>query len=140
MPVDADDPGDPELARIDELLAAVGRGDASDAEREELDMYAAEHPDLPARIEASARAGELGQGWLVRVESDERMQLHERTRTVRAERGVGLAMVLAGMALGFVSPAAGTVGILGGFVVLLYSFLRVRIKTHRDDPYKDVQR
>lgn len=135
-----DGPDDPELARIDELLAAVGRGEASDAEREELAMYASDHPDLPARIEASASAGELGQGWLARVERDDALQLHEHARTTRAERGAGLAMILAGMAAGFVSPTVGTVGIVGGFGVLLYSFLRVRMKTHRDDPYKDVER
>lgn len=133
-------PDDPELARIEELLAAVGRGEASDAEREELAMYTAEHPDLPARIEASSKSGELGRGWLARVERDDALRRHEHTRTTRAERGMGLAMVLAGMAAGFVSPTVGTVGIVGGFVVLLYSFLRVRMKTHRDDPYKDVER
>lgn len=140
MTEDPERAADPELARIDELLAAVARSEATEAEREELAMYAADHPDLPARIEATTRAGDLGRGWLARVERDDRLQLHERTRTVRAERGVGLALILSGMAAGFVSPTLGTVGIVGGFAVLLYSFLRLRIKTHRDDPYKDVQR
>ncbi len=136
----ADDPLDPEDARIEELLARVARHEATDAEREELAMYEAERPDLPARIQERARARELGGEWMARIEGDHRVQRHEQARTTRVERTAGLAMILGGMALGFLAPTAGTVGIVGGFAVLMYSFVRVRLRTHRDDPYKDVNR
>ena len=131
---------DPEAARIEELLAAVARGEASDADREELALYTASHSDLPARIQDSRRTGELGEGWLARVEGDNRVQMTEQAKLTRIERGTGLALILGGMGLGLVAPAAGGVGIVVGFGVLLYSFARVRLKTHRDDPYKDVNR
>lgn len=134
------DDSDPERARVDELLSRVARGEANDAEREELAMYAAKDPGLPARIEHSAKTGELGEGWLARVEGDHRVQLAEQSKVTRAERLTGLALVLSGVAASFVAPAAGSVGIGLGFVVLLYSFLRVRLRTHKDDPYKDIQR
>lgn len=131
---------DPEAARIEELLAAVARGEASDADREELALYTASNPDLPARIRDSARTGELGEGWLARVEGDNRVQLTEQSTVTRVERGAGLALVLGGMGLSLLAPGVGAVGIVAGFGVLLYSFARVRLKTHRDDPYKDVNR
>lgn len=134
------DPADPEAARIEELLAAVARGEATEADREELALYTASNPDLPARIQDSHRTGELGEGWLARVEGDNRVQMTEQATMTRVERGAGLALVLGGMGLSLVAPAAGGVGIVVGFGVLLYSFARVRLKTHRDDPYKDVNR
>jgi anti-sigma factor RsiW len=42
--------GDPEKERLDELIVKVGRDQASDAEREELELYLEDHPEIEARL------------------------------------------------------------------------------------------
>lgn len=135
-----EEPLDAEDLRIEELLGAQTRGDATAAQTEELALYVEQRPELRARVEQAVQHGELGQGWLSRVEADHRVELAEQAPRVRLERGAGLGMVGLGFVLSFLVPAAGTPLLGLGMVVLLYSFVRVRLKTHAIDPYKDVIR
>lgn len=133
-------PPDVEQVRIEQLLAAQTRGTATDAENEELALYLEQNPELLARIEQARRDGKVGEGWLVRVEQDHQVQLAEQSPRAQIERAAGLGMAALGTLLCFAAPAAG-VPIMGmGLFVLLYSLIRVRIKTHAADPYKDIRR
>lgn len=131
---------DVEDARIEQLLAAQTRGTASEAETEELALYVQQRPQLRQRVDQAVRDGELGQGWLERVERDHQVQLAEAAPRARFERGLGLSLAGVGMLLWFLSPVAGAPLVGMGTLVLLYSLVRVRIKTHATDPYKDVIR
>ena len=130
---------DPEKQRIDELVAKVGRQEASDAEREELALYAADNPEIEHRLTAEAESARLGRGWLERVEADRRLKNREATRFIKVERGVGLALVIGGTALGFVGSIAGPIAVMGGIGLLAWSFARTRLATYKDDPYKDIK-
>ncbi|MCB9567134.1 MAG: hypothetical protein H6710_07985 [Myxococcales bacterium] len=112
---------DPEEARVAELLDRVRRGELSEGEREELALYAAE-------------------GWLARVEADDRIATIEGSRGVQIERGIGLALVLGGLVTSSLAPLTGSLALLAGVLLLIYSFARVRLATHRRDPYKDIKR
>lgn len=131
---------DVEEERIEQLLAAQTRGNASEAETEELALYVQQQPRLRHRVEQAVRDGQLGQGWLERVERDHQVQLVEDAPRARLERGLGLGLAGVGMLLWLLSPVAGAPVVGVGTLVLLYSLVRVRIKTHAADPYKDVIR
>ena len=132
-----DDTEDPEVARVAELLDKPA---LSSAESEELALYAADDPSLRQRIEQAGRHRELGHGWLERVHKDEAIQRVESGSRARIERLAGLGLVGLGYALHFVVPLLAIATVAGGTALLLYSFIRVRLKTAKDDPYKDVQR
>jgi hypothetical protein len=134
------DIADPEAARIDELIDRAERGGVSEAESEELALYVAENPALSARIETADRRRDLGGGWLERVRKDEAIQKAETDGRTRLERGGGLGLAALGFLLQFVNPFVGVAVLGSGIALLLYSFIRVRAKQHKDDPYKDVQR
>lgn len=134
------EPPDAEDLRIEELLAAQARGSATAAQIEELALYVEQRPGLHARVEQASRHGELGQGWLARVEADHQVELAERAPRVRSERTVGLGLVGLGAVLSFLMPVVG-LPLLGlGTLVLFYSIARVRLQAHAIDPYKDVIR
>ncbi|MEM9458251.1 MAG: hypothetical protein AAGF11_29010 [Myxococcota bacterium] len=133
-------PRDVEEERIEQLLAAQTRGTASEAETEELALYVHQQPRLRHRVEQAVRDGELGQGWLERVERDHQVELVEQSSRARLERGLGLGLAGVGMVLWFLSPVAGVPVVGIGTLVLLYSLVRVRLLTHSTDPYKDVIR
>jgi len=128
---------DPEAERVAELLARVTRGELSEAEAEELELYAADSPELRATIAARTRQASLGGGWLARVEVDHQVTALERSPTVRLERTLGVGLVALGLLGAVLAPlyAAGALGL--GLLVLLVSWLRVN---HHRDPYKDIQR
>lgn len=134
------DVDDPETARIDELLERHLGGDATDAETEELALYHEERPDLRARIDESMARGPVGQGWLERVRKDEAIATVDGSSRARTERATGLALLVGGWGLSIPLPAVGLPMMGIGFIVLMYSIVRVRLATHRDDPYKDIQR
>ncbi|MCA9712310.1 MAG: hypothetical protein KDK70_41120 [Myxococcales bacterium] len=131
---------DVEERRIEALLAAQTRGSASAAEAEELALYVQQRPELRERVEQARRHGELGQGWLERVERDHQVQLAEQAPRARLERGLGLGLAGVGMVLWLLSPVIGAPVVGMGTLVLLYSIVRVRLQTHATDPYKDVIR
>lgn len=124
---------DPEARRIAELLDRITRGELTEAEAEEIELYAEERPELRAEIEARRQQAALGGGWLARVVADHALAKAERSPRVLLERAAGAALVVAGLVLLEWSPAA----LVLGLGVLVFSFLRVN---HRHDPYKDIQR
>lgn len=134
------DVDDPEAARIDELLERHLGGDATDAETEELALYHEARPDLRAKIDESMARGSVGHGWLARVRKDEAIAITDSSARARAERATGLALLVGGWGLSIPLPAIGLPMMGIGFIVLMYSIVRVRLATHRDDPYKDIQR
>ena len=131
---------DPEEARVGELLQRVRADQASDAEREELALYVADRPELAPRVQQQQQAAQLGGTWLARVEADRKLAEAESTPLVKAERGLGLAMTIGGFALLPVMPAASVIGMLGGAALLTWSYTRVRLKTFKDDPYRDIDK
>jgi hypothetical protein len=128
---------DPEVRRVSELLDRITRGELSEAEAEELELYAAADPELRAVIEARSRQAALGGGWLARVEADHAVARVERSAGVVLMRGVAVAMVVAGLLFAGAAPVVGSSLLLVGLAVLLFSWIRVN---HRHDPYKDIQR
>jgi len=131
---------DAEDRRIEQLLAAQTRGRATEAETEELALYVEHRPDLRQRVEQAVRDGELGRGWLDRVERDREVEQTEQAPRARVERGLGLGMAVVGMVAWVPLPLLGGPLLLLGTLVLLYSLVRVRLATHAKDPYKDVIR
>lgn len=136
----SDATSDVEEHRIEELLAAQTRGSATEAETEELALYVERRPDLQRRVERAVRDGELGAGWLVRVERDHQAELAEQTPRARAERGLGLGIAGIGLLAWMASPVVGAPIVGMGALLIVYSFARVRLQTHATDPYKDVKR
>jgi hypothetical protein len=131
---------DPEADRVDELLQRAVRGRVTEAETEELSLYSTQRPELRKRITDAARQGELGQGWLERVYRDEALQKVETSARTKIERFSGLGLVALAFVLSFANPIIAGAVLAAGAALLLYSFVRVRIATHLNDPYKDIQR
>ena len=131
---------DPEAARVDELLERQLQGTGTEAESEELALYAEDRPELRARIEEQVARGALGQGWLDRVRKDDAIAKLETSGRARAERIGGAALALTGWVLTYVVPTVGLPLGAIGIALILYSVIRVRLATHASDPYKDVVR
>ena len=135
-----DPEGDPEARRVAELLRRVRSEQVTDAEREELALYVEERPELARRIEEEHQRRQLGGTWLARVEADQRLAAAESTPLVTAERGLGLVMTIGGFALMPMLPAVSLIGMIGGVGLLTWSFTRVRLKTYKHDPYRDIDK
>lgn len=131
---------DPERQRLDELLGRITHGELTEAETEELALYSAGDPELERTIADRRREQALGGGWLARVAADHEIQRVEGSRQARIERGLGLALFVAGVGVSVFAPLTGSVAIAAGLVILLASLLRTRLATARRDPYKDIQR
>ncbi len=135
------DPADsPETRRVRELLEREGLGTATEAERQELALYCAEHPELAGEVDKMAEQARLGGAWLQRLDADAKIAKVEHGRLARVEQGAGVALTFGGMALTFVAPVAGTVIVLLGLALTIWSVVRVRLQTFRDDPYRKVKR
>lgn len=125
---------DTEAQRIEYLLHRVRIGEATEAELEELQIYAAERPTLRETVSHALATRDLGNGWLARVDADNKLQRAERA--VWPERAAALAMTIFGYFLIAASPAIG-LGLFGfGTALLIVSMVRVRV-SHRD-PYTQV--
>lgn len=135
---DPSDTDDPEAQRIEELLGRVRAGEVSDAETEELALYSKGDPALIERAQEAGRQGELGQGWLARVQADESLARREAAPRTRVERIVALGFIALGYGLFLVSPAVGAGAMAAGAAGLIYSLIRARAAA--PDPYKDVER
>lgn len=138
---------DPELRRIAELLAAERESRLDEAEEVELALYRDEQPALVERARAQlgslilptpARPGSDDRAWLARVEQDEALARAHHTPWTRAERGVGLALIAGGWLTAIGGFAVGPFAVLAGIVLLLFSFVRVRLT--RTDPYDQIER
>jgi hypothetical protein len=134
------DDSDPERARIGALLDAVRHGRATDAERTELALYEEEHPDLGARVHRTEQEQQLGEGWLERIDADDRLQAAENAPLVTAERFVGAGLAFGGYALAVVVPPVGAAMMVAGMGMLVWSFVRVRVKNLANDPYRRVKK
>jgi hypothetical protein len=131
---------DPERRRLDELIARVGAGDATEAERVELDLYVDDDPALRAEVDQRIRAHDPDNQWLARVEADRRITRREGSGRVRAERAVGLGLVAGGFVLGPLLPVVAPAALLAGVGLLTWSFVRLRLEELRDDPYRKIDR
>lgn len=131
--------GDPEQARVEELLAQVRAGNATETEREELALYIEQHPELSDKVDDEVRAATLGHGWLARVEADNALQAEER-RGAYVERGLGLALAGGGWLLSIAAPVVGGALMVSGIGLLTWSFVRFRFRNWRKDPYRDVEK
>ncbi|WAS98595.1 hypothetical protein [Nannocystis punicea] len=128
---------DPEARRVSELLDRITRGELSEAETEELELYAQGDPELRAVIAARTSQAALGGGWLARVEADHRIARAERSPRVLLERGLGGLLVALGVVAWAAAPVLGPALAVAGLGLLVYSWIRVN---HSQDPYKDIQR
>ena len=131
---------EPERERIDQLLDRVSSGEISEAETEELALYVDSYPALQDDVKRRASDANLGRGWLARLEADRKIAAVETSRRTRVEQGVGLAVAGVGVAVQIVNPLLGVALCVAGVALLIVSILRVRLATHKHDPYKDVQR
>lgn len=133
------DERDVERDRAHDLIGRLRLGAIDDAEREELALYAEDHPDVAEAVERAEKERELGEGWLVRAEADREIEEAERTPFVTAERRVGAALAVGG-AVGFLfAPPLGAVA-LAGLGILGFSHLRTYIRAAIKDPYKEVKK
>jgi len=131
---------DPEASRVEALLGRSVAGTATEAEREELQLYVVDRPDLRERIEHEVARGELGRGWLERVHKDDAIARVEGSRRTRTERLVGLGLIGGGWGLGALVPFIGVPVLGAGVALMVYSLVRVRSAAHTADPYKDIVR
>jgi hypothetical protein len=131
---------DPERRRLDELVALATAGTASEADRAELELYLDDHPELRAEIEAASVEGKPDQKWLARIAADERVHRLERRRGVVVERVVAGALLVGGFLLGPVLPVLAPVAALTGAGLLVWSFVALRFRELREDPYRNIDK
>jgi hypothetical protein len=134
---------DPELQRVTELLARERSGQLDDTDREELALYR-DRPELFEQAHAQVTALMIpgrseDHAWLARVRDDEALARAEQTPKVRAERGLGLALMAGGWIMGMLGSPIGTMVAGAGVALLLWSLLRVRLANRRD-PYDEIKR
>jgi hypothetical protein len=130
---------DPESARIEELARAVREGRASEAEREELAIYADAHPQAGALVRRLEEEDAVGGEWLARTQADNRLIAAENTEWTRKERALGVGLTAAGLIGSIFFPPAG-IAAVAGVLVLTVSVLRVKLKTAGQDPYSKIER
>ncbi len=129
---------DLERARAELLLRRVRGGLATDAEREELVLLGVRPPDTTG-LDACGPQTTDDERWLMRHEADERLQNAETTAWTRAERRVGMALLVGGAFAAFAFPFAALASVAGG-ALLAVSVLRVKLQTLGQDPYEDIER
>ena len=76
--------------------------------------------------------------WLARHEQDESLARAHATPFTRVERGAGLALIGGGWLAAIGGFVVGPFAVLAGIVLLLVSFIRVRLT--RSDPYDQIDR
>jgi ferric-dicitrate binding protein FerR (iron transport regulator) len=139
--------------RFEELMVKVADGAANPAEREELMTWVVDKPELRVELEEHQALRAVTDGWMQRLEGDLLADHQRRDPVARTERGVGMALVVAGLAVLMVVgpvlalldpevPIGLKVGLgaaLAGGLVLLVHVLRTRLGGP-EDPYKKVIR
>jgi hypothetical protein len=129
---------DPARRRLDELVALVAAGRADEAERTELELYLEDHPELRAHLAPAGPPAD--QHWLVRATADERVRRLERRRGVVAQRVAGGALLAGGFLLAPLLPVAAPIAIVAGAGVLVWSFVALRVRELRNDPYQEIDK
>ena len=94
------------------------------------------------QVRAVEELREVVDATLARLDASEAPEIAavETSRRTRVEQGVGLAVAGVGVAVQLVNPLLGVALCVAGVALLIVSILRVRLATHKHDPYKDVQR
>ena len=132
--------------RLATLMVKLVDGVATPAEKEELMAHVVDHPELHAELEDQLTLKALTDGWLERLDGDQRSQKPALATTL------GTALLLGGLALmmGFgvaevlldpTAPAAIKGGLTlasAGSLLLLFHLVRARILAR--DPYDEVIR
>ncbi len=140
--------------RLEILMVKVVDQIADPAERQELMAHLITRPDLQVELDAHLALKATTDGWMERIGLDALIDAQARDPVRRVERAVGLSLLVGGGALlgGFgliellLLPTAplwiklGTSGVLAGLAILLFSVVRGRIATARDDRYSEVIR
>jgi ferric-dicitrate binding protein FerR (iron transport regulator) len=140
--------------RFEELMVKVVDRTANPAEREELMGWLADKPELRVELEQQQALTASIDGWMTRLEADLQADLDRNQPVGRLERGLGIALVLFGMAImtgwGFVemmlAPEIPTLvrvasgATVAGGVLLLAHVVRTRLLSGRRDPYDEVIR
>ena len=134
-----DNDRDPERDRIADLIDRVREGNASDAEVEELSLYARDRRDVAISMTRAEADRQLGRGWLARAEVDKQIEAAEKTPFVLAERAVGSTLAVVGIIGGLFVPALG-IAAVAGLGILGLSALRVHIMTAHKDPYREIEK
>lgn len=139
--------------RLAELMVKHADGLATEAEAAELMAHVASHPDLAEELALHTALKGVTDGWVERLAVDGLEDAWRSSAATALERGVGLVLLLAGVAvlLGFglwelwLDPEAplwvkgGTALVVGGLTVLFGSVVRWKWAT-RNDPYSEVVR
>jgi hypothetical protein len=131
---------DPEKRRVDEILERLRDGKGNEAEREELALYVDDRPDLREHIEQGLDQAGKGGEWLVRVQQDDALQAVENSSFVRAERIGGAALFVGGAAVSLFSPVLGGTAMILGTFIAGWSFVRMRLLTFMNDPYRKIKK
>jgi len=129
----------PEQERLLQLTRRVREGSATEAEREELALYANESPENQALAVRVQRDGELGHGWIDRYAADRELVAEEESPLSLAERKVGVGLVVAGAVSALFVPPVGVAAVGLGAGLLAWSVVRVALKNRGKDPYGDIQ-
>ena len=132
---------DPGRKRFTELVALLEAGRATDADREELELYVAEEPALRRELARRPPPGlAADRDWLARITADERVQRLEKSRGVLAERLAGGALLGAGVLLAPAVPVLGGAAVIAGVGILVWSTIALRMRELREDPYREIER
>jgi hypothetical protein len=138
--------------RLAELMVKVVDEAASPREREELMRHVALHPALALELDQHRSLKAVSDGWVARLEHDLARQHHDDGPAVRAERAIGLTLLVAGIGVLsgfglvelFLDPEAPGWLKLGmgmstaGGITVLGSLIRSRLRA--TDPYSKVIR
>ncbi len=129
---------DPAERRIAELASKLADGTETAADREELALYAEENPQITALVRQAEVNRDISGADLSRARADQQLVASENTGFIRTERRIGVALVVAGTAAGFVAPPAFLAAVAGAGI-LLWSIVRTAVKNSSRDPYKDIE-
>ena len=140
--------------RLEQLMVLVVDGGASPAQHQELEAHLKMHPELAAELEAHRLLKHTTDGWVRRLDAELIHDQLQQSATAQLERRAGVALLLIGLAvlMGFglveamldeTAPLWLRLGMgssAAGALLLLLSAIRWRLKTSRDDAYKEIVR
>ena len=138
--------------RLAQLMVSVVDGVATPQERDELMAHLKTRPELAVELEEHMALKSMTDDWVSRLDVD--LVEDAQVKSTRLEQRIGVALVLAGMAIlvGFglsellLDPEAplwlkAGMGLLhGGGILLLVSVIRHRLNTRKKDRYTEVIR
>jgi hypothetical protein len=129
---------DPERSRALALAERVGRGIVTESEMEELALLVADRTDLRQAIDEEVRRRSLGAGWLERVEADRKVRREEQRPLALIERASGMGLVVLGFVTSPLLPALSAPAMIAGTGLIAWSLVRVKLKTYKNDPYRNI--